>query len=87
MSRNDAGRRQSLLGNIQSNLGTMLKFGWVPGPGSPGAVVAANKQLGASPSVDSQVTPKAETANPFDAAVAATTGTLQPKNGSGNHTY
>lgn len=69
MSRAETGRRQSLLGGI-SNISSMLKFGWNQPPASPGASLGHKHQ----PSVDSQITPKAETPNPFDTVATKPAG-------------
>ncbi|KAG8787453.1 hypothetical protein FRC15_009156 [Serendipita sp. 397] len=64
MSRTEGPRRQSVLGNIQTNIGSMFKFTWNNGPSSPGSPIAHRQ-----PNSDSQVTPKNELGNPFDRIV------------------
>ncbi|KIM25943.1 hypothetical protein M408DRAFT_25836 [Serendipita vermifera MAFF 305830] len=90
MSRADTGRRQSLLGNIQSNLGSMLKFSFNTGPVSPGGHHPQRHGHQQNPS-DSQITPKAERSNPFDqlgekSNTTTTTGTVVTPTGNGDST-
>jgi hypothetical protein len=77
MSRADTGRRQSLLGNIQTNLGGMFKFNWNSGQPGGNGPVQPPKLHSPQPSLDSQITPKAEFGNPFD-ALGKTNGQQQP---------